>query len=101
MAHDASCKARLFLLNIPKKCFFLSEDNNDRLYRIDIYKRKHLIQSLLELPTMSSTYPVRDLDVSDIQWEVFCLLMAFSRPWLYKQLRLKLPATELRLSLSL
>lgn len=41
------------------------------------------------------------MDVSDIQWEAFCLLMAFSRPWLYKQLRLKLPATELRLSLSL
>lgn len=32
----------------------------------------------------------QDLDVTDIQWEAFCLWMAFSRRWLYKQLRFSL-----------
>lgn len=31
---------------------------------------------------------LKGLDVSDIHWEAFCLLMAFSCRWLYKQLRL-------------
>lgn len=30
---------------------------------------------------------LQDLDVTDIQWEAFCLWMAFSRRWLYKQLQ--------------
>lgn len=29
----------------------------------------------------------QDLDVTDIQWEAFCLWMAFSCRWLYKQLQ--------------